>query len=262
MPLLGVCGDSFLAATQDLPYRADCNGSGGKHFTEILSKRLGYDYFTLARGACSNTAIRFQIDEVIKQKCDFVIVGTTGSNRIEYPITDGTFENHRGIYNIIYDKHPDISSLNSNFVNTNTVSETLTNILAGYGQVKDEEQLESIKRFVLDIYHEDVKKFQDAWIISDGIRALREAKIPYIVLCVAGMLDLGISTFDKPNKRVLRDHVHHRKMLPYYYNTWDEESGEHSTRRWHVSDKNQVVICDHLCDYIQTHNLLDWSDNE
>jgi hypothetical protein len=259
MPKLGICGDSFLAATQDHEWRIELKNSPGKHFTELLAQRLGYDYFTLARGACSNTAIRFQIDEIIKQNCDFVIVGTTSQNRIEYPITNQPFDHKKGIYNIFYNTHPDTSSLNPNFTNPNTASETLTNILAGYGQVRDEEQLESIKRFVLDVYHEEVKRFQDAWILSDGVRALREAKIPYIVLCVPGILGLGISTFDKPDKRILHDHIQHRTMLPYYYDTWDEETGEHTNRRWHVSDKNQVVICDHLCDYILTNELLTWS---
>lgn len=259
MPLLGVCGDSFLAATQDHEWRMDLKGSLGKHFTELMAKKLGYDYFTLARGACSNTAIRLQIDEVIRQNCDFVIVGTTGPNRIEYPITNEGLNYKKGIYNIIYDKHPDISSLNPNFDSPTIVSETINNILSGHGQVRDEEQLESIKRYFMDIYHEDIKRLQDAWIISDGIRALREAKIPYIVLCVHGMLNLGVSTFDNPNSRILYHDVEHAKLLPYHYGYYDEDTGESTTRRYHVSDKNQVVICEHLCNYVQTNNLLVWS---
>lgn len=259
MPLLGVCGDSFLAATQDHEWRADLKDSPGKHFTELLSKKLGYDYFTLARGACSNTAIRLQIDEMIKRKVDFVIVGTTRENRIEYPIENRLIEFRRGIYNIIYYKHPDQSTLNPNFESPHIVSETLNNILSGYGQVRDEEQLESIRRYFIDIYHEDIRKLQDGWIISDGIRALCEAKIPYLVLLTSNLLDLGISTFDNPNNRILFDDIAHNKYLPYYYGFYDEETGKDTHRRWHVSDKNQVVICEQVCNYIQTNNLLVWS---
>lgn len=259
MPLLGVCGDSFLAATQDHEWRMDLKGSPGKHFTELLAKRLDYDYFTLARGACSNTAIRLQIDEMIRQEVDFVIVGTTSQNRIEYPMKNKLVEFGKGIYNIIYEKHPDQSSLNTNFTHPHIVSETVNNVLSGYGQVRDEEQLESIKRYFMDVYHEDIRKLQDGWIISDGVRALREAKIPYVVLLVSGLLNLGISTFDKPDNRILHDHIKHRSMLPYYYDTYDEDLGEDTPRRWHVSDKNQVVICENLCQYIQTNNLLVWS---
>lgn len=260
MPILGVCGDSFLAATQDHEWRADLKGSPGKHFTELMSKRLGYDYFTLARGACSNTAIRLQIDEMVNRKVDFVIVGTTSQNRIEYPMENNKHvEFRKGIYSIIYDKHPDQSSLNPDFINPHIVSETINNTLSGYGQVRDAEQLESIKRYFMDIYNEDIRKLQDGWIISDGIRALREAKIPYLVLLVAGLVDLGISTFDNPDNRILFDKIKHRQYLPYYYGFHDEETGKDTHRRWHVSDKNQVVIADHLCNYIETNNLLNWS---
>lgn len=259
MPLLGVCGDSFLAATQDHEWRMDLKKSPGKHFTELLAKHLDYDYFTLARGACSNTAIRLQIDEMIRQEVDFVIVGTTSENRIEYPIEKRHVEFRKGIYNIIYDQHPDRSSLNVNFVNPHIVSETINNTLSGYGQVRDPEQLESIKRYFMDIYHEDIRKLQDAWIISDGVRALREAKIPYLVLLVPGLLNLGISTFDNPDNRILFDTIKHRQYLPYHYGFHDEETGKDTHRRWHVSDKNQVVICENLCQYIQSNNLLVWS---
>lgn len=259
MPVLGVCGDSFLAATQDHDWRIDLRGSPGKHFTELLAKKLGYDYFTLARGACSNTAIRLQIDEMIKQQVDFVIVGTTSQNRIEYPIKNKLVEFRKGIYNIIYDKHPDLSSLNPNFIDPHVVSETINNILSGYGQVRDDEQLESIKRYFMDIYHDDIRKLQDAWIISDGVRALREARIPYVILLVSGLLNLGVSTFDKPDSRILYDNIKHMQMLPYYYGSYDEELGEDTPRRWHVSDKNQIAICEHLCQYIETNDLLIWS---
>jgi len=260
MPTLGVCGDSFLAATQDHERRADLKGSPGKHFTELMSKRLGYDYFTLARGACSNTAIRLQIDEMINRKVDFVIVGTTSQNSIEYPIRNNKhIELRKGIYSIIYDKHPNQSSLNPNFIDPHIVSETINNILAGYGQVRDAEQFESIKRYFMDIYSEDIRKLQDGWIISDGIRALREAKIPYVVLLVPCLLYLGISTFDNPDNRILFDHIKHRSCLPYYYELFDEETGKNTNRRWHVSDKNQVVIANNLCNYINTNNLLVWS---
>ena len=67
MPTLGVCGDSFMSATMNTE-REETWDSEGRHFTEILAKKIGYDYFTLARAACSNNAIRLQVDEMIKQK--------------------------------------------------------------------------------------------------------------------------------------------------------------------------------------------------
>lgn len=226
-----------------------------------MAKTLGYDYFTLARGACSNSAIRLQIDEMIKRKVDFVVVGTTSSARIDYPLKDKPFDYNLGVYNLAYNYHPDLSSLDINFIHDNMASDTIHNILEGYAVIKNEEQLESIRRYLIDIYDNDFRYLQDAWIISDGIRALKEANIPYIVLLLQYFARTNVSTFTNHDPRIIHD-MNNKDLtylLPYNYGTYDEETGEHTTRRYHVSDKNQVVIAENLCNYIKTNNLLVWS---
>ena len=259
MPMIGVCGDSFFAATQDLD-RIDCRGSAGKHFTEILSKTLGYDLFTLARGACSNTAIRLQIDEMIRQNCDFVLIGVTSEGRIEYPLESDRFYYPEGIYNIIYNSHPDLSSLNSNFVNPSIVSETINNVLTGYGHVRDEEQRRAIEFYHRELFVPELRQLQDAWILSDGIRTLIDKKIPYIIFMQDWMSNFrSIPIFANENPRHLYSEKH-KHMIPFYYDTSDEdEDNGHTKRRYHVSDKKQVEIANHLCNYIQSNNLLVWS---
>jgi hypothetical protein len=263
MPVLGVCGDSYFAATQDLENRIDCSGSGGKHFSELMAKRLNYDYYTMARGACSNTAIRLQIDEMINQKVDFVLVGTTFPSRIEYIIRKKEFEYTKGIYNIDYSYHPDISSLNTNFQeNLGTASETIGNVLAGAAPVLNDDQLETFRRYLIDLYHEPIKKLQDAWIIANGISELQNAKIPFLILIQGYLYDTLVSKFRTNNPRILVHVKPNDKLFPWSYSTYDEDTKTDTVRRYHVSDKNQVAICDQLCNYIQTHNLLVWSDNE
>lgn len=258
MPLMGVCGDSFFAATQNLD-RPDCYDSEGKHFTEILSKKLGYDLFTLARGACSNTAIRLQIDEVIRQNCDFVLIGVTSEARIEYALEEDKFYYPDGIYNIIYDNHPDLSSLNVNFKKPSIVSETVNNVLSGYGHVRDENQRKAIEMYHKELFVRELRQLQDTWILSDGIRLLQDKKIPYVIFMQNWMSNFRVSTFADDNARHLSI-VRHKHMIPFCYDTTDDltENG-HTQRRWHVSDKNQVVIADHLCEYIHSNNLLTWS---
>lgn len=258
MPVLGVCGDSYMSATIN-GNRLDLLDSEGKHFTEILSKKLQYDYYTLARAACSNSAIRLQIDKMISKNVDFVIIGMTRSDRLEYPAKYDTHcynkYNLMGIDNFVYDTHPDRSSQSTEFKN-NMFSETITNVLAGnygYRDVRDEEQRESIRRYFADIYDFGFRETQDSWIISDGIRDLIDARIPYLIL----LQDFVVYSrfFKNTNKRhVIRGaSVETDKIIPF---TYPATSGH---RRWHTSDEDQVDIANLMCNYIQVNNLLTWS---
>ena len=60
--VLGVCGDETMTT-----------------FTELLSQKMGWDLVSFARHGTTNSLIRLQIDEIIKVKPDYVIVGITES---------------------------------------------------------------------------------------------------------------------------------------------------------------------------------------
>ena len=143
MKKIGICGDSFMASIS-YDEKNDDNGYG-KHFTEILAQKLNCELVTFARGACSNQAIRLQIDEVIKEKPDCVIIGLTSSDRIEIPIKNTktteyykkitnkfiseSFNYDDGLYNIDYRNYPDNSSKHKNFnlIEPKLISETINN---------------------------------------------------------------------------------------------------------------------------------------
>jgi hypothetical protein len=259
MPTIGVCGDSYMSATLN-GERADLRDSEGKHFTEILARKIGYTYFTLARCACSNMAIRFQIEEMINKNVDFVIIGTTRSDRLEYPakrsLDSCVFESYKGIYNFVYDTHPDRSAQNSQFGSNNFYTETLTNVLAGnygYSDCIDEDQRESLRRYFMDIYDHKYRELQDAMIIAEGIRCLNDAKIPYVI--ILHEFFPHVRFFKKHNIRhIVRDNEKFdQRLIPQTYN------GLGSNRRWHTSDEDQVDIANLMCDYIKTNNLLVWS---
>lgn len=255
MPIIGIAGDSFFAPTQDLDYRQDCLGSGGKHFSEILAKELGYDLWPLARGASSNSLIRLQVEKLIQDKVDFVIYGSTSSGRLEYPSQYKTrnYVAELGVYNFNYNSHPDLSSLNIYFDENNMESETITTILGGYGNCT-EEQRKAVKLYFQELYDERYRQVQDAYIMSSGVQELIDNKIPYICL-FDNFVEL-IPYFQKENVRIVTDNY---DLLPFRYDTIDEETGKHTSRRYHVSDKKQVEIAKKLCQYIQTNNLLVWS---
>jgi hypothetical protein len=200
--ILGVCGDSFFASISK-----DVNGiynGSGSHFTEILAKKLGWDIVTFARGACSNQAIRLQIDEMINVKPDILIIGTTSPDRFEYPINSLKSNNYLrynenieklynpdiGIYNIDYKSFPNKSSENIGFSNYKPVlfSDTLNNIFNNPSLYKflEEGDVITLEEWYNRFYDWRWKQQTDTWIISDGLRKLKENNIKFY--CVSSFL--------------------------------------------------------------------------
>lgn len=256
MPVLGVCGDSFMAATIHFPDRPDTKDSEGKHFTEILSKKIGYDYFTLARGACSNSAIRLQIDEMVKQKVDLVIIGCTSGNRLELPHINRKYVRNLGVYNLDYktDRYPDLSTKNNKFKHS-LISETLTNIFTDdrpfYKKIFntinfiDNNQLTALEYYIDYILDHEYKAEMDRWILQSGIKLLEDNSINYIMI-LNGVLQ------------------HEEKKYNYYNNTkfipYDSKLNPatypYGTRRWHTNDSSQEKIADLWYNYIIDNNFL------
>lgn len=252
---LGIAGDSFFAPTQDLHYRPDCAGSGKKHFSEVLAEMLNYELHPLARGASSNSMIRLQVQQLVKDKVDFVIYGSTSAGRLDYPNRDRkrSYVAELGIYNFTYKQHPDLSSLNENFDENSMHSDTISTILSGYGDATSEQRV-AIKEYFTELYDERYRQVQDAFLISSGVQELVDNKIPYI-----GIFDNFVELipyFKKINPRHIIDN---RVLQPFRYSSFDSETGKDTVRRYHVSDKNQVVIAERLCQYIKDYNLLKWS---
>jgi len=192
--ILGVCGDSFMSAINDI----GPDSGYGKHFTEIIGKKLDWDVVTFARGGCSNQTIRLQIDEIIKFKPDFVIIGLTTPDRIEIPIDDLSTLNYYdkfhqtnyliqdGLYNIQYDSYPDQSSNHNRFklIKPKLKSETINNILSEVNANKyfTKEQIDALKQYYNYLYDFQWKTQQDNWIISDGLHKLIYNKIEFVVI--------------------------------------------------------------------------------
>ena len=195
---LGVCGDSFMAA---IKYdENDLDNGYNKHFTEILARKLGWEIVTFARGACSNQAIRLQIDEIIKESPDLVIIGTTSPDRMELPIKNFKKTNYlsifsndnddikynyiNGLYNINHTNWIDKSSEHVNFqkIRPTLISETLNNI---FNKVQypentfNENEILILMEWFDRFYDHKWKTQQDSWIISNGLRKLQDNNIPF-----------------------------------------------------------------------------------
>jgi hypothetical protein len=231
--------------------RDDCRDSEGKHFSEILAKKLNYRLFTLARGACSNSCIRLQISNMVKRKVDFIIVGTTSVNRIEYPRYDGKeFDPSLGIFNMYYTYYPDQSSLIFDEDKEVMISDTLTNIFGNKfnsAPVRSEEQREAIKHYYLEMFDLRFREQQDAWIIASGIQEIRDAGIPYLLL---GHKWLKYSNyFNTESHREIFNGDKSDNLIPFTH-------GVSGVRRWHTTDDVQIKIADDLHKYITQNTLF------
>lgn len=257
MPVLGICGDSFMAATLN-DTRTDLLNSEGKHFTEILAKKIKYDYFTLARGACSNTAIRLQIDELIKREVDLAIIGTTSQDRLEIPNMGKKFNVGLGVYNLDYrtEFYPDRSTLNPNFKH-NLISETLTNIFHNpvhfikkilninqkfhMPNISDN-QLLALEYYFDYLYDPAYKLILDSYIMLSGIKALEINNIPFVII----WNELSTEPIN-----LISDHRIIRKESPLRPNNW-----ENGYRRWHTSDEAQEKGAKLWYDYLLKYGYL------
>jgi hypothetical protein len=202
---LGICGDSFMAAKK---YEEGLDNGYGKHFTEILAKKLNCNLITYARGGCSNQAIRLQIDEIIKDKPDHVIIGSTNPDRIEVPTSDLTVEDYRdkwykgnyipsaGLFNIDYGGYYEtyVAADNEGFKKNKPTlrSETLSNIFDYTipNLIYTKAQFDALERYFNVIYDYTWKMQQDSWILSDGLYKLKRYGISYHFIC------WGLYTFD------------------------------------------------------------------
>lgn len=251
MPIMGVCGDSYMAPTLngDKPENFD---SEGKHHSEILAKLLGYDLFPLSRGGCSNGGIRLQIETMIKQKVDFVLIGTTNHERIEFKLSEEDFDHNLMVYNVNYENCHNTAKRNSNFGSNRLASENLNTLLNGhvYNQPQYQDKLNAIKDFYMHLYDSEYKKLQDTWIIANAVQELEYNKIPYLIFIYPYMEKLS-SYLRRENKRVLGLGYEDQKCVPWSY--------PFDIRGWHSSDQSQIDIANSLCQYIQTNNLLVWS---
>jgi hypothetical protein len=203
---LAVCGDSWFSSDLKFP---------GHSFGEVLADKNHWKLLSLARGGCSNFTIALQVDKAIELKADFVIVGITTPDRIEIPmISDSTksiwdhlksnfnwgswgatqpsvYDTDRGLSNIQYAPHPDLSSQHEFLINPTVISESMNN-LAFRGSNLDfysltSEQIEALKLYMLNLYDFKLKTQIDSWIISDACRRLINLNVPFLIV-IQGLL--------------------------------------------------------------------------
>lgn len=238
--ILGVCGDSFMAQVTN-PTKGR-----GKHFVDILSKKLGCDVVTFARGGCSNTVIRLQIEELMNYNLTYLIIGLTSADRIDLPFNDNSGDNYfmdlenskfkkeNGVYNFFYDPEY-LSSKNTKFklIRPTLRSDSFNNLIIGGGiesnKVTAEERKSTIEYFT-HLYDYKWKTQQESWIISDILTDLNEKEINYTV--INEMLDQEIITKRSKDTVGIGDDL----------NPWKYTS--HTDNSFHLTDEDSVHLAE------------------
>ena len=226
MKKLSICGDSWM--TPSLYFK-------NTHFSELLAEHYGVDLLALSRNSCSNNAICLQIEESIRHKADFVIVGCTTPDRIEIPLLENTIPNQilkswhsffgnllhgrynkeHGLANIDYSKHAVLSAKNKFLKNPVLISESIQNLIwqesiKKLGKYKlSEDKINSLIAYVSNLYDPKFKQQIDCWCISNALRKLQDNNINFLFFSsslfsdeflsdISWMLDKNKANIDGP----------------------------------------------------------------
>lgn len=198
---LAICGASWFTADKKHP---------GKSFGEKIAEKLNLELVSLARGGCGHFAIALQINEAIKMQVDYIVVGTDTWDRFELPIINSdnkstwqklkdnfnwrswrqvqpeAYDITRGLANVQYYPHPDLSSDHAFLTNPTIINESLNNLTFPDANVNNfykltDDQREALKFFMLNLYDSNIKRQQDCWIMSDACRRLQQSQIPFAI---------------------------------------------------------------------------------
>lgn len=196
---VAVCGDSWFSTDLKLP---------GQSFGQVLCETNQWQLIDLARGGCTNFAISLQVDRAIEMKADFVLLGTTTSDRLDIPfirkkqsfwekfsekfdwsswssnIDDWkAYTKSKGLGNINFVHHRNNgSAYNKGLEDHTVISETINNFLREdlwHGETKEQKQ--AVKNYVTYLHDNSLKKQIDCWIISDACRRLQRANIKFLL---------------------------------------------------------------------------------
>lgn len=199
---LMVAGCSFSAVSQTLP---------GTSWSERLCHRLNleqtqagsWSLINLARQGCSNGGIRIQIDEIIRQRADFAVIGPTFWDRMEIPAISAPYDwsqapssgenpplerhlQNRQLGNG-YRREDGIRNVNYGTEPSNMICETIFTLAENFPHPYRPARItksvqQGIRSWIDSIYDNAWKKQQDEWIIREGVISMHQEGIKFLVL--------------------------------------------------------------------------------
>ena len=179
----------------------------GTHFTEIVTKSLDANLIAFARSGMSNGGICLQIEAAISAKPDLIIIGTTGTDRIEFRLRDSLtndqlpndtrlplqsffYYSYDGLGEFKFPKdhipHYAWHKNNSPTLAAEPIITFLnfpsTDIKPAYDSMPDmAERNSAIQEWFKQLYHPAWKRKLDLWGYSAVISKLQQSGVPYVI---------------------------------------------------------------------------------
>lgn len=154
-------------------------------FLELFARAKGFEHHNLARPGATNFVIRLQIDEAIKNRADYVVVGNTCSDRFDFAIEQEYKTGYIGLNEILYKGYHCVSEDNQLFQHAHPryVCDSFANILLEHHEkILTPQQRQALKSYIAELHNPCVQSQKDYYIISDGLKALDTAGIPFVFL--------------------------------------------------------------------------------
>lgn len=166
----------------------DTRSTGVRHFLDLYANNIDYKHISLGKSGSSNFCIRLQIDYAINNQADLVIVGASGSQRIDFNNSTNQLPQPVRLDNIDYTDYKSLSYQNVPPGGT-IISDSLNNYTTNnfewvphdnFRRGVDSLKIEAMKQYEKHLHDSSIGRTRDYFIIESGLRKLEEYNIPFI----------------------------------------------------------------------------------
>jgi len=173
MKKMYVCGDSWMSPSVKTP---------GLHLSQIVAGVLNFELVPLAAGGMSNGGICIQIDTAIQNGADFVLINTTGPDRLVLPI-----KYHPGwefsTADILYNDPKAVSStVPFNGSSPSLISQSIRSMIDHTVLDDYPEKRKAVIEYFNELWSETWCTQQDRWCLYAMLHKLHLSGIPYLVV--------------------------------------------------------------------------------
>lgn len=150
-------------------------------FLDLYADHKNFHHVSLGRVGGTNFMVRLQIDQAIKDRADYVIVNTVPADRLDIVKREDGLREWFELKNIGYKGYDCVSQNNIVDYDPVIVSDTVETALnVRYDLNKD--QKNAVKTYVAYLQNNHLQRQKDYYMISDGLRRLTDANIPYVLI--------------------------------------------------------------------------------
>lgn len=171
---LYTCGDSFLSV--DWPQGEVTS------FLDKYAKQKNFQHHSLARAGATCFTIRLQIEHAIQHGADYVIVGCSSSDRLDIPLDIDDTTPWFTLQDIVYAGYRCASEQEVKVQIPRIVSDTVYNHLHDIHFQLPPATRQGIQHWLLELHNPSLKRQENYFVISDGLRKLQDLNIPFVYI--------------------------------------------------------------------------------